>query len=93
MDEKQAKTLEQVREDMRSIGSRMHMIAMELSVPIDGVFATLALSKREKLLVLAEIAAATVGFDSDMTGDDLYFIGAMGTFRDAFADPPSKTEA
>jgi hypothetical protein len=76
------KVMEQVRTDVRTNGGRIEMIAKELSIPIAGIFETLALPRRDRLLVLAAIAAVEVGSDADMQADDFYLIAAIGMFRD-----------
>jgi len=76
------KVMEQVRVDLRTNGGRVEMIAKELAVPIVGVFEQLALPRRDRLLVLAAIAATEVGSDADMQLDDFYLIAAIGMFRD-----------
>jgi hypothetical protein len=76
------KVMQQVRIDVRTNGGRIEMIAKELAAPIMVIFETLALPKRDRLLVLAAIAAVEVGSDADMQTDDFYLIAAIGMFRD-----------
>jgi len=86
MDEKQKKTLAEVMRDLETKHTQLHSVSVELMVPMRAVFDTLALSKRDRLLVLASIATAIVGTDTDITMDDFYFVAAVGTFRDAAKD-------
>jgi hypothetical protein len=86
MEEIHQAAVEEVTADLNAGEARLGMVSAELLRPILATFDTLALSKRDRLLVLASICATLIGTDEEMTHDDLYYIAAVGVFRDAIKD-------